>query len=433
MDQTLRQIADQTAGGWLDYREGEVRADRGAGRKAATGELGLMPRRHTDFEDSLVSRAKASVLSLRERLTSHEADLRRQTDDLTRECDEEIGQRLQECRQARQVALDNLDQTIGPRSAAYGRSAQTLEEAEKAHRAVRAQVGGRPLRRSLVRVYAPLLILLALIEVPVNRLAFELFFQEQPVISLSLALAVGAMLMFFAHLVGVLMRRMEFPSKPAARIGRGLAILLLLSLVGALMYVLAGMRQLYVQLLQSEAGSLQDQIQQLTQGGAASALASVANTDLGRAGWTLLLLNIALFTLGLAASFLRHDPHPDYESAWRAEDRASKRLMAIRVRYEKALAARRREFDEKQGALEQLLRETQAKRDQLDAHAVSVEPFFAKTVARIANTVRSRSLAYVEGAIAAIPAGGAAGPAAGLRALSEQEVRVRILPGEDSV
>ena len=59
------------------------------------------------------------------------------------------------------------------------------------------------------RVYLPLMVALALVEVPVNRLAFELFFQEQPAVSLALAVVVGAVLMFFAHMVGTLVRRME--------------------------------------------------------------------------------------------------------------------------------------------------------------------------------------------------------------------------------
>ena len=426
MDETLRQIADQTAGVWLDYREGEVRADRATGRKAAGGDIELLPRRHTDFEDSLVSRAKAAILGLRDRLASHSADLQRQVADLNRECDEEIGQKLQECRQERQLSMDHLDRTIGPRSAGFQRAAQTLEEAEKSHRAIRAQVDGRPLRRSLVRTYLPFLILLALIEIPVNRLAFELFFQEQPAISLGLALAVGLILMFFAHLVGLLLRRMEHPSRPAVRAGRAVTIVLLLGLVGALMYVLAGMRQLYVQLLQSEGASLQDQIQQLTDGGAASALKSVAGTGLGTAGWTLLLLNVALFTAATMASFFRHDPHPDYESAWRGQERARRRLTAIRGRYEAALGKRSRDFGQRQAALEALLRETQARRDQLAGHAAAIGPFYEKTLARIVNTVRSRSLAFVEGAIGALPIGAASGAGATLRAMSEATVHERI-------
>ena len=427
MDQTLRHIAEQTAGLWLEYREGEVRADRLAGRKAASADVTLTARRHSDFEESLVSRAKASVLALRERLTTHHAELSRQVGELSRECDEDIGQRLQETREQRQAAMAHLEGTSGPRSAAWIRAGQTLDEAERAFRAVRAEVGGRPLRRSFVRVYWPLLAVLALAEVPVNRLAFELFFQEQPAVSLLLALVVGAVLMVFAHMVGTLLRRAETPQKAPAQIRRGLAVALLLTLAAALAYILASMRQLYVRLLETEGGgSLADQIQQLTQSGPARAIASVASENLGTAGWTLLLLNVALFSLGAFAAFFRHDPHPDYEKVWRDQERARRQVAKLRGRYERASGRQLRDVAQRLAALDALLRETQGRRDELATREAAVEPFRRETTQRIANTIRSRSLAFLEGAIAAIPEGAPAGSSSLLHAATEAEILDRL-------
>ncbi len=397
MDQTLRHIADQTAGLWLDYREGEVRADRVTGRKAAA-DPALVARRHADFEDSLISRAKASVLSLRERLTAHGSDLHRKVSDLSRECDEEVGQQLQDAREQRQETMRDLERIIGQQSARYLAATQKLDEAEKAHRAVRSEVGGRPLRRSFVRVYLPLLAALAVVEVPVNRLAFELFFQEQPAYSLALALAVGSVLMFFAHVVGTLIRRSETPQRTAIQLRRGAAIVFLLTVVGGLIYFLAKMRQSFVRLLESEQGSLQDQIRQLTEGGVASTLTSVASVDLGTAGWALLLINLALFSLGVAAAFFRHDPHPDYETAWREQKRARSQIAKLKGNYEKAVSLRQRAFDQQFGVLDARMRETQARRDAVAAREAAVKPFFRDVAARVANTIHSRSLAFVEGA-----------------------------------
>ena len=59
------------------------------------------------------------------------------------------------------------------------------------------------------------------------------------------------------------------------------------------MYLLAGMRQLYVRLLESEQGSsLSAMVQGLTGGGAVQTMANVASEQLGTAGWTLLVLNV---------------------------------------------------------------------------------------------------------------------------------------------
>src|SRR5947209_5148646 len=321
MDQTLKQIASRTAGPWLESREAEIRAARAAGQRAATSDMALLQRRHADFQDGLLGRAKSAVLALRSELAGHARDLRRQIEDLARERDDHIGQRMHDLREERQRMLHALDGTKGPMSAKWTRAALVNEEAEKAHRSVRAEVNGRPLRRGLVGVYLPLMALLALVEVPVNRLAFELFFQEQPAVSLALAAVVGAVLIFFAHMIGTLIRRMEHPSRPVQQVKRGLGILLFAALTGLMMYLLAGMRQLFVRLLEQEQGNnLSAIIEGLTSGGTANAIRNVASEQLGTAGWTLLILNLVLFVFGATAAFLRHDPHPDYEAAWRSQD-----------------------------------------------------------------------------------------------------------------
>src|SRR3954454_13070792 len=157
MDQTLKQIASRTAGPWLEAREAEIRAARAAGQRAATSDMALLQRRHADFQDGLLGRAKAAVLALQSELGAYRRDLRRQIEDLARERDDHIGTRMHDLREERQRVLHGLDSTKGPMSAPWTRAALANEEAEKAHRAVRAQVNGRPLRRGLVGVYLPLM------------------------------------------------------------------------------------------------------------------------------------------------------------------------------------------------------------------------------------------------------------------------------------
>ena len=428
MDKSLLAIADRTAGPWLNTRDGDLRADRATGRRAASKDLALVQRRHRDFEDGLLGRAKAATLSLRSELTALAADLRRQVDDLARERDEHIGQKLHESREERQRALAALESKLGPPSARYSAQARTLEQAERDHRNVRAAVGGRLLRRQLVGTYWAVLLLLAVAEVPINRLAFELFFQEQPLFSLILAGAVGIALMFLAHLTGLLVRRE--PQPPLWKQLRHVAgIVLILLVTATLVYALASMRQLYVQMLQNEGGSLQQQVESILRGNAATAVSQVASTRLGPAGYTLMVLNITLFAVGAAASFLRHDPHPDYEAAWHGERRSRAKLMRTRARFESRLDTVQKEHDTRIRALDELLRETEARHDQLVAQETAVQPFFAETVARIANGVRSRSLAFVEGALAALPEGAGGGSIQDIQATGEQDIR-RVLQAQ---
>ena len=116
MDQGLRQLAERAAGPWLEYREAEVRADRAAGRKAMTTNAALLQRRHADFQEGLIGRAKAAVLALRTEVATYAADLRRQLEDLGRERDEHIGQKLIETRENRQTALQHLERNRWGRS-----------------------------------------------------------------------------------------------------------------------------------------------------------------------------------------------------------------------------------------------------------------------------------------------------------------------------
>jgi predicted nucleic acid-binding Zn-ribbon protein len=424
----LLTIADRTAGSWLDTRDGDVRTDRANGRRATSKDLALVRRRHRDFEEGLLGRAKAAVLSLRTELSMMAADLRRQVDDLARERDEHIVQKLRESREAQQGALAALENEFGPSSARYSAQTRALEQSERDHRNVRAAVGGRMLRRQLVGFYWAIMLFLALVEVPINRLAFELFFQEQPLFSLILAGGVGLALMFLAHLTGLLVRRE--PQPPRWRQVRHIAgIVLILLVAGTLIYALASMRQLYVQMLQNEGGSLQQQVEAILHGNAASAVTQVASTKLGVAGYTLMTLNMTLFLVGAAASFIRHDPHPDYEAAWRSERRVRVRLTRTRVRFETKLSAARKKHETRIQALDALLRETEAKHDQLVAQAASIEPFFAETVSRIANGVRSRSLAFVEGAVAELPEGATGGSLDDIRASTEHDIRTALLAG----
>ena len=158
---SLLTIAQRTAGPWLDTRDGDIRADRASGRRAASKDLALVVRRHRDFEDGLLGRAKAATLALRSDLTALATDLNRQVDDLARERDDHIGQTLRESREERQRTLAALESRRGPSSARYSAQARALEQAERDHRSVRAAVGGRLLRRQLVGSYWGVLLLLA--------------------------------------------------------------------------------------------------------------------------------------------------------------------------------------------------------------------------------------------------------------------------------
>ena len=106
-------------------------------------------------------------------------------------------------------------------------------------------------------------------------------------------------------------------------------------------------------------------------------------------------------------------------------------MTRTRARFEARLDTVQKDHDARVQALDALLRETEARHDQVAAQAAAVEPFFAEMVARIANGVRSRSLAFVEGALAALPEGAAGGSIADIAAMREYDIRQALLTGGD--
>ena len=129
-----------------------------------------------------------------------------------------------------------------------------------------------------------------------------------------------------------------------------------------------------------------------------------------------------LFVFGATAAFLRHDPHPDYEAAWQQQERARRRMTRLRGRYDRVAARQEPGVRRATHSLDQLLRETEAKHDELRRAGGAGGPFLQETTARIANTVRNRSLAFLEGAIAAIK-GPMTGSLAEVQAMTEAEIR----------
>ncbi len=73
---------------------------------------------------------------------------------------------------------------------------------------------GRPLRIHLRYVYYFIMAGVALVELPINRFAFELYFSETPALSAMIALGIGLGLMLLAHFGGTWIKRSTAPITP---------------------------------------------------------------------------------------------------------------------------------------------------------------------------------------------------------------------------
>ena len=192
------------------------------------------------------------------------------------------------------------------------------------------QILGRPLQIEHTELYIPALLCLAIAEVPINRLAFELFFESMPLVSLLISAAIGGLLIFFAHTIGVLIRRSQCKEIEVNHDNIYLTITLLSMLTIAMMYFLGLMREKWVDV--NDVSSINFE----------ALIASATNTDkgiadsllIGSKGFTLLLLNLGIFTVGVLLAFLRHDAHPFYEKAVNAHKKAQEKILIYKKKFE---------------------------------------------------------------------------------------------------
>ena len=190
------------------------------------------------------------------------------------------------------------------------------------------------------------MVVLAVLEAPLNRASFELFFAESPALSLLLALAVGAILIYFAHIVGTVARQLATRNTLLSVLINIAVIVFVSSLAYAVMYGVALLRQGYLSFIENESS-----------GGLAAALSSgsvseiatvVFTTTLESAGIIFLVINLAVFAVGVLAAFTRHDPDPAYEPAVRKLERVKRKFEKLR---EKASERRSKILREKTESL----------------------------------------------------------------------------------
>ena len=207
--------------------------------------------------------------------------------------------------------LEMLESELGEKSTLFRRLKKARDDAKTKYDSVERELN-RPVQVSFVSGYLTFMILLAIAEVPVNRLAFELFFESMPAISLLLSGAIGSLFIFFAHVVGKLLKRSRCPVTAKDSSGSYFAIFGICTLAFALMFYLGIMRE---QLVAIEAGS-QLNLEDLTLDDLLEAPAEqsvFSSFSIGQKGIFLFMINFAIFISGLIAAFFRHDSHPFYE------------------------------------------------------------------------------------------------------------------------
>ncbi|MES1200178.1 MAG: hypothetical protein ABUS57_01865 [Pseudomonadota bacterium] len=203
--------------------------------------------------------------------------------------------------------------------------------------------------------YAFFMGVLAVCEAPINRLSFELFFQESPLLSLTVAFLVGGVLMTLAHFIGVSSRRFGYNVRRTCRLNPetsafvaslapGFFIVLGLALMLMICYGVAILRQGYLSFVTQPDPSFSALINSGQYGQAAAQL--VLHMALAVEGWIFYIINLAIVAVGLLAAFFSHDPHPEFQRTDLAKKSANASLARIKVQQGNMMAAEARRFSD---------------------------------------------------------------------------------------
>ena len=388
-------VARSTLTRYLSFSEKDTRPDRVKGRN--DGQKAYPPASTKEFsphELERISQARAAV-------TNYDRNLH----DIREQLNIDLASRKQELNEgylgqketlirSKESALESLRQESGANSEAYRQLYAEQEEKKENFRRVELNLN-RPLQIHFAKVYLLLLFVLAVLEVPINKLAVEFFFQESPFLALVLALTIGVVLITLAHFLGLMLRQLGHYRERLGTKGYIAGIFFIMLTAGSLIYLISALRQQYVDFIAQE--QQQDLSAMLLSDGVSGLLGQTIQTELGIAGLTLLVLNVSVFFLGMLFSFLRHDPHPDYERLYAERSHAINRLVKFRNQFEQKATKLQSEFDDKISyldkkalALDNEIREMVSRRTALNTER-------EHDISMIIDVLRQQILAYQSG------------------------------------
>ena len=241
-----------------------------------------------------------------------------------------------------QMRVDAIDEQCG---ALLQGAQRACDEADFEFETLRAKLNRLPLywKPPWASLYLPFLVLLAIAEIPVNRLSFQLFFNDGPVMSLAVAGLVGAILIALCHVAGVSARRFRHAcAEPGGGWSALARLFVLVSIISALCYGVAVFRQGYLSFVTTPDPSFAALIAD-DQYGEAAVIALRAG--LGIDGVIFLIINLAIVCVGMFFAFSRHDPHPNFEQLDIDRATTRKAYAKIEKRRGEELAAEERRYE----------------------------------------------------------------------------------------
>jgi hypothetical protein len=375
------------------YSSGDRTFDETRGSRDAAAGIPAPQEDAFSFKAEVMAQARSDLNAYNSSCDGYKREVDTRLSELNRQRSEQYVVNRDQLRDEQRRTLDDLEKASGPPSAKTVYARERLARASDAEARINASLG-RPLRIGLYWLYIPLMILIAFAEVPINRMAFELFFSETPLVSLGISAVIGILLALFAHLLGTTLKRSFGVRGIKKRLGHFLGAAVIAALVGAVIYAIAVIREQYVRLAEENANVSLDALV----GNGIVETARQAMTDgLSTGSLSLIMVNLLLFVGGTAIAFVRHDSDPDYENVVTERQRAEKRLNRLRSAYDKRHSTVSREFGERLSNLERQIGALDEEIKRLETEALELEKHRQKAPATMAAHIENRLLAYQQG------------------------------------
>ena len=333
----------------------------------------------TGFERTVIADFVGHVKSFTRLSEAKTSELERRKEKTRYELEEDNPKQVEILTSDNKSELDSIERQFGPRSVAFENAQTSFNDAKRDHQTV-VDLLKRPLQVHFVQVYIPFMLALSLAEVWVNRLAFELFFESNPIVSLALATAVGTVLIFFAHISGSILKRSQCVDVDPPKVSMFWALFGLNVVVVVLGLFLAKMRQALVSINAQQDMSFSDilgdefgDLGSLTQEVAPSVMDIFGSGGLGQEGIFLLIINLVVYLCGFIAAFYRHDSHPDYEKLTKSLEAKRQALATIRSKHESRTEETNRKFRTKFSFLEESARMKEAELNEFQHLAMEID------------------------------------------------------------
>ncbi len=240
--------------------------------------------------------------------------------------------------------IDLLEAELGPNSDGRRVLKETYNKIDEELQNLKIALN-RPLDIKFVKTYVFFMFVLAIAEVPVNQMSFELIFNSLPIVTYLLAGAVGVLFLFFAHIVGSQLKRSQCPLTSANKDKVYLSIFFILFVSGVIMYFLGVMREGLVKMDLMGSDLDIDALLQSTENQANDP--SKLNFSLGQTGAFLILINFSIFLSGVLLAYFRHDANPYYEDINDKFSKAKTSLNAHTKEFERKSVEILRRFNER--------------------------------------------------------------------------------------